>query len=71
VKQFLLERAVALATGEALSTIRSRGFGIFDPAAGDNDFDELPRPRIVNWDLLDANRPGFLPQRARLHRKLA
>ena len=71
MNQPLLNRAVALATGEALSTIRSRGFSIFDPTAGDKDFDELPRPRTVNWDHLDANRPGYLPQRARLHRKLA
>ena len=69
--QRLLNRAIALATGEALSTIRNRGFSIFDPAAGDKDFDELPRPRLVNWDRLDATRPGYLPQRARLHRKLA
>ena len=71
MKQPLLERAVALATGEALSTIRSRGFSVFDPTAGDKDFDELPRPRIVNWDRLDANRAGYLPQRARLRRQPA
>jgi len=69
--QSLLERAVAAAPGEAFSTIRRLGFGRFDPSAGDRDFDELPRPRIVNWDRLDAGRPAFLPQRARLHRKLA
>ncbi len=71
MNQPLLNRAVALATGEALSTIRRRGFSIFDPTAGDKDFDELPRPRTVNWDHLDASRPGYLPQRARLHRKPA
>ncbi len=69
--QRLLERAVARATGEAFSTIRRRGFSIFDPTAGDKDFDELPRPRTVNWDRLDANRPGYLPQRTRCHRKFA
>lgn len=68
MKQSLLDHAVALATGEALSTIRSRGFSILDPTAGDRDFDELPRPRTVNWDRLDAERPAYLPQRARLHR---
>jgi hypothetical protein len=71
MKHSLLERAVALATGEALSTIRRRGFSILDPTAGDKDFDELPRPRTVNWDRLDAQRPGYLPQRARLHRTFA
>lgn len=67
----LLERAVALATGEALSTIQRFGFNLFNPSAGDQDFDELPRPQVVDWDRLDAQRPAFLPQRARLHRKLA
>lgn len=71
MKQSLLERAVALATGEALSTIRRRGFSIFDPTAADTDFDELPRPRTVDWDSLDAQRPGYLPQRARLRRQFA
>lgn len=71
MNQLLLNRAVALATGEALSTIRRMGFDIFDPVAADKDFDELPRPQTVNWDRLDANRPGYLPQRARSHRKLA
>ena len=71
MNQSLLERTVALATGEALSTIRNRGFSIFDPATSLDDFDSLPKPRIVNWDRLDASRPAFLPQRARLHRKLA
>ncbi len=69
--QRLLDRAVALATGEALSTIRSRGFSIFDPAASLDDLDSLPKPRIVNWDHLDANRAGYLPQRARLRRQPA
>ena len=64
-----LHRAVARATGEALSTIRRRGFSIFDPTGPHDDLDELPRPQTVNWDRLDANRSGYLPQRARLHRK--
>ena len=59
MKQSLLERAVALATGEALSTIRRMGFSLFDPTAADEDFDELPRPRTVNWDRLDASRPAY------------
>ena len=71
MSQLLLERAVALATGEALSTIRRMGFSIFDPTGPHDELDELPKPRIVNWDRVDANRPGYLPQRARLHRKLA
>jgi hypothetical protein len=31
----------------------------------------MPRPRTVNWDRLDADRPGYLPQHTRLHRNLA
>lgn len=69
--QSLLDRAVALATGESVSTIRRMGFNIFDPVVADDDCDELPRPQTVNWDRLDAHRPSYLPQRARLYRKLA
>ena len=71
MNQRLLHRAVARATGEAISTIRRMGFNIFDPTGPHDELDELPRPQTVNWDRLDANRPAFLPQRARLHRKLA
>lgn len=71
MKQSLLERAVARATGEAISTIRRMGFSLFDPTAADNDFDALPTPQTVNWDRLDASRPAYLPQRARFHPKLA
>lgn len=60
-----LNRAVARATGEALSTIRRRGFSIFDPEEPVEDLDALPRPQTVNWDRLDSQRPAFLPQRAR------
>ena len=71
MKQSLLDRAVALATGDALSTIRRMGFSIFDLTGPHDELDALPRPQTVNWDRLDANRSGYLPQRARLHRKLA
>jgi len=65
VTQSLLERAVARATGEALSTIRNWGFGIFDPAASIEDLESLPRPQTVDWDSLDAQRPSYLLQRSR------
>jgi hypothetical protein len=52
VKQSLLERAVARATGEALFTIRSRGFSIFDPTGPHDELDALPRPQTVDWDQL-------------------
>ena len=67
-----LERSVARATGESLSTIRSRGFSVADP--GDVSFDPERQPRrrlrILNWDRLDAQRGAYLPQRSRC-RKLA
>jgi hypothetical protein len=71
MKQSLLNRAVALATGETLSTVRCMGFSLFEPQTAANDLDALPRPQTVNWDRLDADRPAYLPQRARLHRKSA
>ena len=64
-----IERAVARATGESVSTIRSLGFSVADP---DNvSFDperplrRRPRIRIINWDRLDAQRGSYLPQRSR------
>ena len=69
--QSQLERAVALATGESISTVRNLGFGIADPAIVCHDPEPLRRPRTVNWDRLASRRPAYLPQRARLHRKSA
>ncbi len=61
-----LNRAVARATGETVCTVAQMGFGIADPAIVCHD-PEPPcrRPRIVNWDRLDAGRPAYLPQRSR------
>ena len=65
--QTSLNRAIARATGESLSTIRSLGFSIANP--DDVSFDpEQPRRRrhhVVDWDRLDAQRGGYLPQRTR------
>jgi len=66
--QHQLHRAVARATGESLATIRSLGFGIADPDVVCYDPEPSRRPRIVNWDQLDAQRRGYLPQRSRCHR---
>ena len=67
-----LDRAVARATGESAATIRCLGFSIADPAAVDHDPEPIYcRPRIVNWDRLDAGRPAYLPPRARCQRKSA
>jgi hypothetical protein len=60
-----LTRAVARATGESQSTIRDLGFGIADPDVVCHDPEPPRRPRIVNWDRLDAQREAYLPQRSR------
>ena len=64
-----LHRAVARATGESLATVRSLGFGIADPDVVCHDPEPSRRGRIVNWDRLDAQRGGYLPQRSRWQRK--
>ena len=53
-----LNREVALATGETVSEIRRRGFGIadpeavvFDPEPGDAEID-----KYLDWDAVDAER---------------
>ncbi|MGO9110056.1 MAG: hypothetical protein ACLP9L_12560 [Thermoguttaceae bacterium] len=66
--QSQLDRAVARATGESLSIIRRIGFSFVDPA---EPCDALPKPRIVNWDRLDLQRPAYLPQRAKLRQQSA
>lgn len=71
MKQSRLHRAVARATGESLSTICRMGFSLLDLTVSPDDLDDLPRPQTVNWDRLDAARPGYLPQRARLQRNSA
>jgi hypothetical protein len=48
-----LERKVARATGETLSTIRRRGFSLVEPSEAE--------PRMVDWDQLDAQRMTVLP----------
>ena len=61
-----LNRAVAEATGEAVTTIRELGFSIADPAEVCHD----PEPyaldaKAVDWDELDAQRVGLFPQPSR------
>ena len=61
--QAQLECELARATGESLSTIRSRGFSIVEPP-------EL-KPLVVDWDVLDAKRVAVFPSRNRDQRKAA
>jgi hypothetical protein len=69
--QSLLNRAVARATGESVATIRRMGFNLVSPVEVDDDLNNRPRPQTANWDQLDTERTGFLPQRARNRRKSA
>ena len=58
--QACLDRAVARATGEDLSTIKQMGFSAIDPAQA--DFDNEPAvPQIVDWDELDRQRTVLFP----------
>ena len=66
MNQNQLNKAIIRATGEDLATIRRIGFSVADP--DDVSFDPerpLRRPRVVNWDRLDAQRGAYLPQRTR------
>jgi hypothetical protein len=68
--QMQLDRAVARATGESLSTIRHMGFEIADPGFVCHDPEPMVRrPRVVNWDVVDARRLAYLPQRSRMGRR--
>lgn len=60
-----LTRAVARATGESHAIIRSLGFGIADPEVVFHGPEPPRRPRVVDWDRLDARRGAYLPQRSR------
>ena len=58
-----MERELARATGESLSTIRRRGFQLVEPPTLD--------PLTVDWDELDAERFAVIPQRSREKRRVA
>lgn len=52
-----LDRAVAQATGESLTTIRRHGFSLVTPLSiFDPDADEVAQPQILDWDVVDAER---------------
>lgn len=58
-----LNRSVAQVTGEDVSTIEARCFGVFDPAMTGGD-DDLP---LVDWDGLELRRTALFPDRQRRH----
>jgi hypothetical protein len=51
MSQCEIDEAVASATGESISTIHSRGFGIADPLEVNYD-PEPRRPLVFDWDTL-------------------
>jgi hypothetical protein len=59
-----VNRAVAAATGESVRTVSQRGFSIADPAVVDHDpepYNFDPESKILDWDLLDAQRAVLVP----------
>ncbi|MBA4017732.1 MAG: hypothetical protein C0483_11210 [Pirellula sp.] len=55
-----LERAVALATGESRREVRRRGFQPL-PLAEEPPDDHDTNVGVVDWDLLQAERPVLFP----------
>ena len=58
--QAQLERAVAQATGESISTIRCRGFSVVEMPMV-HDYGAAATPQVVDWDELDLARMRLLP----------
>ena len=56
MKQADLNRAVARATGETVSTIKRLGFLLDDPQAGLDPDAEEHGPHVIDWDALEARR---------------
>ena len=59
-----IDRAVARATGESVSTIKEFGFGIIEPGAV-CEAEPNCGPHVVNWDEVDAQRVSLHPSRRR------
>jgi hypothetical protein len=68
--QSQLDRAVARATGESLSTIRHRGFTVVEMPTTELP-DDPAAPQVVDWDALEAARTGLLPRQTRRQRLAA
>ena len=70
MKQAELDRAVARATGDTVSTIKRLGFLLDDPLPPDEDTDTSEMgPHVIDWDLLHAQRSE--PLTGRRHREPA
>lgn len=56
-----LNRAVARATGESVSTVERIGFLLADPETDVTDpDDEALGPSVLDWDALEPIHPGLL-----------
>ena len=64
MKQADLNRAVALATGESMSTVKRLGFLLAEPDEVIDPAAEESGPYVIDWDALETNR---LTQRQGAH----
>lgn len=65
MKQADLNRAVARATGETVSTIKHLGFLLADPTEDLGPDHDEHGPLVIDWDALDAERYGGCIGRSR------
>ena len=65
MRQADLNRAVALATGESMSTVKRLGFLLAEPEEVIDPEAEESGPYISDWDELEANRLNSERQGAR------
>ena len=56
MKQSDLNRAVALATGETITTVKRLGFLLAEPDEAVNPDSETSGPLVIDWDELDDQR---------------
>ncbi|MCA9007364.1 MAG: hypothetical protein KDA70_18985 [Planctomycetaceae bacterium] len=56
MKQADLNRAVALATGESMSTVKRLGFLLAEPDETVDPAAEESGPYVIDWDELETNR---------------
>lgn len=57
-----LDAAVAIATGESVSEIQHRGFGIADPVEVAFDPDSVDLDRYLDWDDAERAQPRLFPR---------
>ncbi len=65
MKQADLNRAVALATGESMSTVKRLGFLLAEPHESVDPDSETSGPLVIDWDELETNRLNSERQGAR------